>query len=138
MKVPNMIGMLENRDVNRAGVIQIHGRPVKRAILLIFMPTCPHCQEPKKWMENSDVSAHDVYKLAVDVSKNNRLTKRVPSIFGFDEAEFTVPKVYVVRDGRPIKMLRNINRFDPERAFRSLPRRKHANKKKSRRNGRAK
>ena len=115
-RVNNMIGVLSDQDVVHDRIM-IEGRPVKKAILLLFMPTCPHCQAPKRWMETVDVSPFGVYKLAIDVSRDDRLANRVPDLFGLDPETFTVPRAYVIQNGRPIKQLKEISQFDPNRDF---------------------
>lgn len=130
-RVPNMIGVLGNRDVDSAGTILVDKQPVQKAILLVFMPTCPHCQEPKRWFETTDISDFGVHKLAIDVSEGGRLADRVPGIFNFHPAEFTVPKLYVIRKGRPIRQLKHIGQFHPVRSF--LPQRKKVHRRSRRR-----
>lgn len=129
--VPNMIGVLGNRDVDQDGTILVDKHPVKKAILLVFMPTCPHCQEPKRWFETTDISDYGVYKLAIDVSEGGRLADRVPRIFNFDPEEFTVPKLFVIRNGRPIRQLKHLAQFHPVHSF--LPQRKKAKSRSRRR-----
>lgn len=111
------IGLLENEDVNVRNTIVIDGTPVKKAILLVFMPTCPHCKEPKRDMVRLNVRKYGVEKLAIDASGHDGLADRVPRIFGFPKEDYTVPRLYVIRNGRPIKQLKTVTEFDPVRDF---------------------
>lgn len=116
-KIKNLIGILDHKDVVNNRIV-IDGRPVDKALLLVFMPTCPHCQEPKRWMEKAKLNQYGVYKLAIDVSNDrNKLAHQVPKLFGLDPNNFTVPRVYVIQNGRPVKELRKISHFDPVRDF---------------------
>lgn len=111
------IGLLDDEDVDRRGVIFLGPRPVKKAILLVFMPHCPHCKTPKADMDRLDVRRFGVEKLAIDASRRDMLAKRVPKIFGFPKSEYTVPRIYVIENGRPIKELTSIKKFHPVNDF---------------------
>lgn len=128
MKIPDMIGLLDNRDVmGRVFYVPVdpnkpNGKrvPAEKAVLLLFMPDCPYCKEPKKWMETARIASKGIHKLAIDVTRKNDggLAKRVPKLFGLDQ-NYTVPRVYIIEHGRVKKMLKNIANFNPQRDFSS-------------------
>lgn len=115
------IGLLDDEDVDSRGVIFLGPRPVKKAILLVFMPHCPHCKTPKKDMDRMDVRRFGVEKLAIDASRRDALAKRVPQIFKFPPSEYTVPRIYVIENGRATKQLSSVREFHPVRDFARAP-----------------
>lgn len=116
--MPQWIGLLENDDVSHTNVIKLDGnKPVEKAILLVFMPDCPHCKHPKRQLQKLNVRRHNVEKLAIDASMTDGLSDRVPKIFGFPKDEYTVPRIYVIQNGRPIKQLKSVEEFDPVHDF---------------------
>lgn len=122
-KVYDLIGLLDTHDVvGKRFMVPIDRKhpnkrvPASKAILLLYMPTCPHCKTAKKWMESVDLSGIGVHKLAINVAQNDALSKRVPRIFNLSES-YTVPRVYIIQNGLVRKQLKDITDFNPERDY---------------------
>lgn len=114
------VGILDIHDFHpSSGHIHLGNRPVKKAIVLLYMPTCPHCQEPKRVFQEMDLRPYGAQKLAVNCAREDELAQRAPELFGFSEAEYTVPKLYIVKNGRMVKQLPNIQAFRPQIEFRA-------------------
>lgn len=114
------VGILDMRDIRfdtKRGLIAIGGKPVKKAIVLLYMPTCPHCQEPKRVFQTMDLRPYGAKKLAVNCARNDELAKRSPELFGFDENEYTVPKLFIIKNGVRVKQLPSIDQFHPQIEF---------------------
>ena len=107
------VGILDMTDISHDGAIAIGGKPVKKAILLLYMPTCPHCQEPKQVFQEMDLRSYGAEKLAVNCARDDELSKQAPDLFGFSESEYTVPKLFIIKNGRRVKQLESIRHFQP-------------------------
>jgi hypothetical protein len=122
-KVYDLIGLLESKDVVgdrfMVPIDRKHPKqcvPASKAVLLLYMPTCPHCKQAKKWMERVDLTPFGIHKLAINVASDDRLAQRVTSIFDLPES-YEVPRVYVIQNGRIKKELDDIKDFDPVRDY---------------------
>lgn len=122
-KVYDLIGLLESKDVvGDRFMVPIDKKhpnkrvPASKAVLLLYMPTCPHCKEAKKWMEQVDLTPHNIHKLAINVASGDRLSDRVTSIFDLPDS-YEVPRVYIIQNGRIKKELDDVTDFDPVRDY---------------------
>lgn len=111
-EVLNMIGLLDHNDiVGKTIFVPENPRdkrsrriPAKKAVLFLYLPECPHCKTGKKWLERNDISPYGYHKLAIDVSRDRKLSARIPKLFNLPE-EYTVPQIFIIENGKVKKRL---------------------------------
>lgn len=94
--------IFQNSDVELLNLNHFDGRILNKrdplSIVLLYSNTCPHCVSAKKVFKK--IKSNGTKKYAIDCTQDTPLVDKVPYIFGFNPKEFTVPRLYLLKNGK--------------------------------------